>query len=85
MPERNLGASLRMASDMLVAWTDARWYVKGLLFPALLTAILLGVVAALGSWWLWPVVLLIAVPALLVVIPSARDAFAAYKQPWHLR
>jgi uncharacterized membrane protein YjjB (DUF3815 family) len=70
---------------MFVAWTDARWYAKGLLFPALLTAILLGVLAALGSWWLWPVVLLIAVPALLVLIPSARDAFAAYKQPWHFR
>jgi len=85
LPERNLGASLRRASDIFVDWTDARWYVKGLLFPALLTAILLGVVAALGSWWLWPVVLLIAVPVLLVVIPSARDAFAAHKQRWYRR
>ena len=85
MPGRKFASSVRRVSNDLSEWTDARWYVKGLLFPALITSILLGVLAAGGSWWLWPVVLLIAVPALLVVTPSAREAFAATKPAWHLR
>ena len=85
MPEGKFADSLRRVSNDFVEWTDARWYVKSLLFPALLAAILLGVLAALGSWWLWPLVLLIAIPALLVVIPSAREAFAKVKPGWHLR
>lgn len=85
MPGRKIASSLRRVSDDLSEWTDARWYVKGLIFPALIASILLGVLATGGSWWLWPVVLLIAVPALLVVTPSAREAFAATKPGWHLR
>ncbi|MEE8491507.1 MAG: hypothetical protein V3S60_07675 [Acidimicrobiia bacterium] len=85
MPERKFVHSLRSISDDFTEWTEARWYVKGLLFPALVTSILLGVLAAAGSWWLWPVALLIAVPALLVVVPSAREAFATTKPGWHLR
>ncbi len=85
MPERKFVHSLHSISDDLTEWTEAHWYVKGLLFPALVTSILLGVLAAAGSWWLWPVVLLIAVPALLVVVPSAREVFATTKPGWHLR
>ena len=32
------------------------WYVLALLLPALIAAILLGVLAFMSAWWLWPVV-----------------------------
>ena len=51
----------------LAEWAHARWYVRVLLFPALIAAILLGLAASLGSWWLWPIVPLLAVPVLVVV------------------
>ena len=62
-------------------WAKARWYVHLLLFPALLTAILLGTVALLGYWWLWLVALAIALPALVILFAPAEDR-RAEDLPW---
>lgn len=82
---RKFATTARRLIDGFVEWADARWYMTGLLFPALVLAIMLGLVAGLGSSWLWPVVFLIAVPALVVVFFTKREGFTAAKPGWHLR
>ena len=54
-------------------WVAARWYICVLLFPVLVAAILLGIVASLGLWWLWPVVALFAVPVLVIVFTPSES------------
>ncbi len=61
---------LRIAFAESVA---ARWYLRLLLFPTLVAAILLGLIASLGSWWLWPLVPLLAVPVLVVVFTPTES------------
>ena len=61
------------ARASFVEWVDAHWYLRLLLFPTLLAAILLGLAASLGSWWLWPVVPLLAVPVLIVVFTPTES------------
>ena len=51
----------------------ARWYLRLLLFPTLVAAILLGLIASLGSWWLWPLVPLLVVPVLVVVFTPTES------------
>jgi hypothetical protein len=67
-----------------VEWAVVRWYIYGLPFPVLVVAILLGVFASLGSWWLWPVVAFLAVPTLAVVHPRSKERPAADTAGWHL-
>ena len=68
-----------------VDWAVVRWYIYGLVFPVMVAAILLGVFASLGSWWLWPVVAFLAVAALAVVHPRSEEKPAAGSAGWHLR
>lgn len=63
----------------------ARWYTYGLLFPALVAAILLTVIASQGSWWLWPVVALLGFPALAVVLQPPENRPVGDGVGWHLR
>ena len=58
------------------------WYVVGSLLPAFIAAILLGVWASVGAWWLWPVAIMLAVPALIIVWPKPGERNGA---SWHLR
>jgi len=51
----------------------ARRYLRPLLFPTLVAAILLGLIASLGFWWLWPLVPLLAVPVLVVVFTPTES------------
>ena len=74
-----------MWRNRLAAWGAGRWYVRGLLFPALLAAILFGAVAVTGLWWLWIVATLIAVPALVIVAPPGGDAGSAESFGAYLR
>ncbi len=67
-----------------VEWAVLRWYIKGLLYPALVAAILLSVLASLGSWWLWPVVALLGVPALAVVLMPSKERPVVDTAGWHL-
>ena len=62
-----------------------RWYVGGMLFPAYLAAILLGLFAALGAWWLWPVAALLGVSSTVVVVTAAGRERNGAETPWHLR
>ncbi len=66
-------------------WVEVHWHLIGLLFPALLAAILLGAIASTGYWWLWLAALLIAVPALSIVGSVTRQSSAADMRGWHLR
>ncbi len=59
-----------------------QWYIVGSLFPALVAAILLAVLAAMGSWWLWPAVIALGLPPLLIVWPQPHEGNGA---GWHLR
>ena len=74
-----------MLRNRLSAWGADRWYVHGLLFPALLAAILIGAVAVTGVWWLWIVAAVIAVPALVIVLPAGGDGAPADPVGLHLR
>lgn len=67
-----------------VEWAAVRWYIAGLLFPILIAAILLGRLASLGSWWLWPVVAFLAVPALAVVFAPSEERPVVDAAGWHL-
>ncbi|MDH3471419.1 MAG: hypothetical protein OEM94_08910, partial [Acidimicrobiia bacterium] len=58
------------------------WYVLALLLPALIAAILLGVLAFMSAWWLWPVVVALGVPPLIIVWPKPGEGNGA---AWHLR
>lgn len=79
MSERSL------SSSSFDRWVEVHRYLMGLLFPVLLAAILLGAVASSGYWWLWPVALLIAVPALSIVGSVTRQSSPADMRGWHLR
>jgi hypothetical protein len=54
-------------------WAATHRFLPALLFGVLLAAILLGVVAAGGSWWLWPLVALLAGPGLVVVFTPSES------------
>ena len=58
------------------------WYVLALLLPAMIAAILLGVLAWLGAWWLWPVAIALGLPPLIIVWPNTGEGDGA---GWHLR
>ena len=66
-------------------WAGSRWYTHGALFPTMVAAIVLGVFAALGSWWLWPVVAVAAVPPLVIVFTPTESRPAIDASGWHLR
>lgn len=59
-----------------------RWYVLASLLPAFIAAILLGVWASLGAWWLWPVVVALGLPPLIIVWPRLGEGNG---ESWHLR
>jgi endonuclease/exonuclease/phosphatase (EEP) superfamily protein YafD len=67
-----------------VEWAADRWYIAGLLLPILIAAILLGLIASLGSWWLWPAVALLAVPALAIVFTPSEERPVVDAAGWHL-
>lgn len=74
--------------DQVVApfaeWASTRWYIPGVLFPTLVAAIVLGVFAVLGSWWLWPVVALLAGPPLVIVFTPTESRPVGDATGWHL-
>jgi len=75
-------------NDRLVNFVElavVRWHISGLLFSALVAAILLGVLASVGSWWLWPVVAFLGAPALAVVLKSSENRPVVDAAGWHLR
>lgn len=59
-----------------------RWYVLASLLPAFIAAILLGVWASVGAWWLWPIAVALALPPLLIVWPRLGEGNG---EAWHLR
>ncbi len=85
MSERTLSNNPTAAGSGFDRWVEAHWHLMGLLFPALLAGILLGAVASTGYWWLWPLALLIAVPALSVVVSATRQPSTGETLGWHLR
>ncbi len=85
MSDRSLYSNPSPADSGFHGWVGAHWHLMGLLFPVLLAAILLGAVASIGYWWLWPVVLLITLPALAVVASVTRQSSATDLRGWHLR
>jgi hypothetical protein len=85
LSERNVSSSPSSASSSFDRWVDVHWYLMGLLFPALLAAILLGAVASSGYWWLWPVTVLIAVPTLSVIVSVTSRSSPVDTPGWHLR
>ncbi|MEA2003103.1 MAG: hypothetical protein U9N84_14605 [Actinomycetota bacterium] len=85
MSERTLSTSPTAARSGFDRWVEVHWHLLGLLFPALLASILLGAVASTGYWWLWPVVLLITLPALAVVASATRQSSVTDMRGWHLR
>jgi len=68
----------------LAEWVAARWYIRVMLFSLLMVAILLGVAASQGSWWLWPVVPLLASPVLVVVFTPTESRPIADAHGAHL-
>lgn len=60
------------ASVSFAEWVAARGYARVLLFPTLVAAILVGLVASLGWWWLWPLVPLLVAPVLIVVFTPTQ-------------
>ena len=74
----------RPVADAYAEWGVERWYIVGLVFPTLLAAIVLGMFAALGAWWLWPIVIGLGVPAVVVVWPTSREQLTADEYGWHL-
>lgn len=58
------------------------WYIVAFLLPSLITAILLGVLASQGALWLWPIVVLLGLPPLIIAWPKPSDGDRA---AWHLR
>lgn len=78
------GNPIRSLADAYAAWGANRWYVVALIFPALLGVIVLGTFAALGSWWLWPIVIGVGVPALMIVWPTSTEPHTADEFGWHL-
>jgi hypothetical protein len=75
---------IRVLVDGYAAWGADRWYVVGLVLPALIGVIVLGMFAALGWWWLWPIVVGVGVPATLVIWPTSRERHSADEFGWHL-
>ncbi len=75
-------AALAAPPRQLPDETPRPWYVVLSLLPAFIAAILLGVWASVSAWWLWPVVVALAVPALIIVWPKPGEGNGA---SWHLR
>jgi hypothetical protein len=49
-----------------------------------MASILLGMHAALGEWWLWPIAICGGGAALLVIMPSSSERHNADGIGWHL-
>ena len=41
--------------------------------------------AALGTWWLWPIVAVLAIPSLAVIAATMRDRPTEQRPSWHVR
>ena len=67
-------------------WADNKWFVRGLLFPIYVTAILLGLAAAASSWWwLLPFAVGLAAGSTIVVVSAVARDPEALDNRLHLR
>lgn len=70
-------------TNAVARWAIDRWYARLLLFPTLMTAILLAALAPFTSWWLAGLATVLGVPALAVVLSAPPHE--PIGSGWHLR